>query len=74
MDGRHAKMIRQHGSGRQDNARDASGVSDTRNDIILCSFVEASSMKRRRRLSKTIPIYKFRRHPSKSCMSGRCEA
>jgi hypothetical protein len=39
----HAKMIMSSEAGGKTKRITASGVSDTRNDIILCSFVEADS-------------------------------
>ena len=42
-DGEHAKMIISTEAGGKTKRVTASGVSDTKNDIILCSFVEAES-------------------------------
>jgi len=41
--GEHAKMIISTEAGGKTKRVTASGVSDTRNDIILCSFIEAES-------------------------------
>ena len=41
--GEHAKMIISTEAGGKTKRVTASGVSDTKNDIILCSFVEAES-------------------------------
>ena len=41
--GMHAKMIISTEAGGKTKRVTASGVSDTKNDIILCSFVEAES-------------------------------
>jgi hypothetical protein len=69
--GEHAKMIISTEAGGKTKRVTASGVSDTKNDIILCSFVEAESHDARRRPSKIIRICKFRNHQLKSCTSGR---
>ena len=41
--GEHAKMIISTEAGGKTKRITASGISDTKNDIILCSFVEAES-------------------------------
>ena len=43
----------------------ASGVSETKNDIILCSFVEANRMRRRQRRSKITRTCRSRNPQSK---------
>jgi hypothetical protein len=69
--GEHGKMIISTEAGGNTKRITASGVSDTKNDIILCSFVEAESHEARRRSSKITRISKFRNHQLKSCTSGR---
>ena len=69
--GEHGKMIISTESGGKTKRVTASGVSDTKNDIILCSFIEAESHGRRRRSSKITRICRFRNHQLKSCTSDR---
>ena len=69
--GEHAKMIISTEAGGKTKRVTESGVSDTKNDIILCSFVEANRMRRRPRPSKITRTCKSRNHQLKSCASGQ---
>jgi hypothetical protein len=43
MDENHAKMITDTGAGGKTKRVSSSGTSDTKNDIMLCPFLEAES-------------------------------
>ena len=69
--GEHAKMFISTEAGGKTKRVTASGVSDTRNDIILFRLSKLNLTKRRRKPLKITRICKFRNHRLRSCTSGQ---
>ena len=67
----HSKMIVSTDAGGKTKRVTSSGISDTKNDIMLYSMIEAVSHEAATKLFETHRICKFRNHLSKLWKSGQ---